>query len=137
MGAAGSTQDFTLPEAQGASIEYFQVIMEGTAYGRPSGMHHSIIFVLDNGHRLLVEKVNPHFEQNPFSTCGDIHINLDQEQIENRLDKADVICHPEEPHVRCAQTIIARAVRMHDGHYSLLGDNCQDFVRDVVQMMDG
>merc|ERR1719160_1102143 len=67
----------------------------------------------------LVEKVNPRFRQNPLTTRGDVHITHDQDEIEERLSKADFTGDHEVPRVRNAQEIIARVIREQEGHYFL------------------
>jgi len=127
----------TLQEFDNLSVEYYQVIKEGTAYGYRSGMHHSILLHLDNGRMCLVEKVNPNFQRNPWTTRGDVLITHNQDEIEERLCKADFTGDDERPRVRSAQAIMARVIREQDGHYFLIGDNCQDFVRYMVLVMKG
>merc|ERR1719217_438100 len=118
-------------------VEHYQVIEEGTAYGFPACMHHSIILELDNGRKCLVEKRNPDFEKNPWTTHGDVHIIHDQGKIERRCNKADKRRDRRVPHEQSAKTILAHAIKEHDGHYFLILDNCQDFVDEMVKFMNG
>jgi len=136
MGNAASTKNIIEPFAN-RSVEYYQLMGEGNAYGYRSGMHHCIILGLDNGRKCLVEKVNPHFQRNPMATHADVVTEHDQDAIRERLEKADFINDRQLPRVREAETIISHALDEHNGHYSLVGNNCQDFARELMKMMDG
>jgi len=136
MGNAESTKNIIEPFAN-LSVEYYQLMGEGNAYGYRSGMHHCIILGLDNGRKCLVEKVNPHFQRNPMATHADVVTEHDQDEIRKRLEKADFINDRQVPRVREAETIISHALEEHNGHYSLFGNNCQDFARELMKMMDG
>jgi len=121
---------------RGRSVVHYQVLKEGVAYGYPRGMHHSLVFQLDDGTSCLVEKVNPEFARNPSSTHGDVLIERDSVKIEERKRKGDAISAPREPRVKSLDTIWVLAFQKHDGRYLVATDNCQHFVRDVVMLME-
>lgn len=115
------------------TIGKYCVIREGPG----NGFHHAVVLEMENGQKRIVEKQNPLFTQDPWSTCARVMVELDHQKAQSRLDRCKGKSSWQVPRAQGFARVHSHAKAQHDGHFHVTDDNCQHCAYDIVSFLGG